>query len=171
MGGAGVSISSDFLPMGSSTRSRMLELNVEYRDRCSNLWTMKALNFNSFVWESYPTGWLDWKSKTTNPFRQWRHCYKQRYVGDELGCGWWRLSCQVGVPPCQQELRGWKGAAPFPVTGETTLATTPWYILPPQIGDCCLRWTCRKRTSCTCSPQSCQRLLLGRKSEREFNFF
>ena len=37
MGGAGVSISSDFLPMGSSTRSRMLELNVEYRDRCSNL--------------------------------------------------------------------------------------------------------------------------------------
>ena len=34
MGGAGVSISSDFLPMGSSTRSRMLELNVEYRDRC-----------------------------------------------------------------------------------------------------------------------------------------
>ena len=37
MGGAGVSISSDFLPMGSSTRSRMLELNVEYRDRCRNL--------------------------------------------------------------------------------------------------------------------------------------
>ena len=33
MGGAGVSISSDFLPLGSSTRSRMLELNVEYRDR------------------------------------------------------------------------------------------------------------------------------------------
>ena len=37
MGGAGVSISSDFLPMGSSTRSRMLELNVEYRDRYQTL--------------------------------------------------------------------------------------------------------------------------------------
>ena len=45
MGGAGVSISSDFLPMGSSTRSRMLELNVEYRDRCRNLFfDLKALN-------------------------------------------------------------------------------------------------------------------------------
>ena len=80
----------------------------------------------------------------------------------------WCLSCQVGVPPCQQELRGWKGAAPFPVTGETTLAKTPWHILAPQIGDCCPRWTCPRRTSCTCSPQSCQRLLLGQKSEREF---
>ena len=29
------------------------------------------------------------------------------------------LSLQVGVPPCQQELRGWKGAAPFPLTGAT----------------------------------------------------
>merc|ERR1712203_260718 len=37
MGGAGVSISSDFLPLGSSTRSRMLELNVEYRDRMIRL--------------------------------------------------------------------------------------------------------------------------------------
>ena len=29
---AGVSIASDFMPLVNSTRSRMLELNVEYRD-------------------------------------------------------------------------------------------------------------------------------------------
>ena len=66
-----------------------------------------------------------------NPFRQWRHCYKQRYVCHKLKvvCVMITYFCQVGVPPCQQELRGWKGAAPFPVTGEKLfllISTTPW---------------------------------------------
>jgi len=34
---AGVSLASDFLPLGPAQRSRMLELNVEYRDRMINL--------------------------------------------------------------------------------------------------------------------------------------
>ena len=46
------------------------------------------------------------------------------------GCGMWVIlwySWQVGVPPCQQELRGWKGAAPFPVTGESQLLLKDWH--------------------------------------------
>ena len=40
------------------------------------------------------------------------------------------LSLQVGVPPCQQELRGWKGAAPFPLTGATLQKISqPIYVL------------------------------------------
>merc|ERR1719334_171770 len=83
MGGAGVSISSDFLLLGSSTRSRMLELNVEYRDRMIRL---KVQDHESI--------------QTVKTL----------------------LQAEVGVPPCQQELRGWKGAAPFPVTDRRLLS-------------------------------------------------
>ncbi|XP_023321566.1 FAS-associated factor 1 [Eurytemora carolleeae] len=34
---AGVSLASDYLPLGASQRSRMLELNIEYRDRMIHL--------------------------------------------------------------------------------------------------------------------------------------
>ena len=59
MGGTGVSISSDFLPMGSSTRSRMLELNVEYRDRCRNFFFDLIALIVVLLEKSYPTGWSD----------------------------------------------------------------------------------------------------------------
>jgi len=100
MGGAGVSISSDFLPMGSSTRSRMLELNVEYRDRMVRL---KVPDHESI--------------QTVKTL----------------------LQAEVGVPPCQQELRGWKGAAPFPVTDRRLLSEMNLpkenflYLLTPEL--------------------------------------
>lgn len=100
MGGAGVSISSDFLPMGSSTRSRMLELNVEYRDRMIRL---KVQDHESI--------------QTVKTL----------------------LQAEVGVPPCQQELRGWKGAAPFPVTDRRLLSEMNLpkenflYLLTPEL--------------------------------------
>jgi len=100
MGGAGVSISSDFLPMGSSTRSRMLELNVEYRDRMVRL---KVQDHESI--------------QTVKTL----------------------LQAEVGVPPCQQELRGWKGAAPFPVTDRRLLSEMNLpkenflYLLTPEL--------------------------------------
>ena len=37
LGLPGVSIASDFMPLVNSTRSRMLELNVEYRDSIIHL--------------------------------------------------------------------------------------------------------------------------------------
>ena len=37
LGLPGVSIASDFMPLVNSTRSRMLELNVEYRDTMIHL--------------------------------------------------------------------------------------------------------------------------------------
>ena len=45
----GVSIASDFMPLVNSTRSRMLELNVEYRDTMIHLkvWTLISLNARS----------------------------------------------------------------------------------------------------------------------------
>jgi len=100
IGGAGVSISSDFLPMGSSTRSRMLELNVEYRDRMVRL---KVPDHESI--------------QTVKTL----------------------LQAEVGVPPCQQELRGWKGAAPFPVTDRRLLSEMNLpkenflYLLTPEL--------------------------------------
>merc|ERR1719150_1265492 len=100
MGGAGVSISSDFLPLGSSTRSRMLELNVEYRDRMIRL---KVQDHESI--------------QTVKTL----------------------LQAEVGVPPCQQELRGWKGAAPFPLTDRRLLSEMNLpkenflYLLTPEL--------------------------------------
>ena len=45
----GVSIASDFMPLVNSTRSRMLELNVEYRDSMIHLkvWSLISLNARS----------------------------------------------------------------------------------------------------------------------------
>merc|ERR550519_2433667 len=82
-GSGGVSIAGDFLPLGSATRSRMLELNIEYRDRMIRL---KVPDHESI--------------RTVKTL----------------------LQAEVGVPPCQQELRGWKGAAPFPVTDRRLLS-------------------------------------------------
>ena len=111
MGGAGVSISSDFLPLGSSTRSRMLELNVEYRDRwhgkiffCSWLLPLRMIRLKVQDHESI---------QTVKTLLQAEVGAARKY------CLRLILSLQVGVPPCQQELRGWKGAAPFPLTGAT----------------------------------------------------
>ena len=79
----GVSIASDFMPLVASTRSRLLELNVEYRD------TMLHLKVPDH--ETVAT------VKTL-------------------------LQEKTGVPPCQQELRGWKGNAPFPATDRRHLS-------------------------------------------------
>lgn len=98
--GAGVSMASDFLPMGSSTRSRMLELHIEYRDRMINL---KVPDHES------------------------------------IGTVKTLLQAEVGVPPCQQELRGWKGNVPFPMTDRRILAEMNLpkenflYLLTPEI--------------------------------------
>ena len=70
MGHPGVSIASDFMPLVNSTRSRLLELNVEYRD---NMIHLKVPDHESIS-----------TVKTL-------------------------LQEKTGVPPCQQELRGWKG--------------------------------------------------------------
>jgi hypothetical protein len=49
------------------------------------------------------------------------------------------LQAEVGVPPCQQELRGWKGAAPFPVTDRRLLSEMNLpkenflYLLTPEL--------------------------------------
>ena len=79
----GVSIASDFMPLVASTRSRLLELHVEYRD------TMVHLKVPDH--ETVST------VKTL-------------------------LQEKTGVPPCQQELRGWKGNAPFPATDRRHLS-------------------------------------------------
>jgi len=81
--GAGVSLAPDFLPLGSSSRSRMLQLNIEYRDRMIPL---KVPDHESIA-----------TVKTL-------------------------LQAEVGVAPCQQELRGWSGAAPFPLTDRRLLS-------------------------------------------------
>jgi len=107
MGGArvgqslpGVSIASDFLPMGNSTRSRLLELNIEYRDRMIHLKVPDHESINTV--------------KTL-------------------------LQEKVGVPPCQQELRGWKGNAVFPLTDRRLLQELNLpkenflYLLTPEI--------------------------------------
>merc|ERR1719278_1683214 len=86
--------------MGSSTRSRMLELNVEYRDRMIRLKV---------------------------PDHETLHTVKTL------------LQAEVGVPPCQQELRGWKGAVPFPVTDRRLLSEMNLpkenflYLLTPEL--------------------------------------
>jgi FAS-associated factor 2 len=96
----GVSIASDFLPMGNSTRSRLLELNIEYRDRMIHL---KVPDHESIS-----------TVKTL-------------------------LQEKVGVPPCQQELRGWKGNAVFPLTDRRLLQELNLpkenflYLLTPEI--------------------------------------
>jgi len=96
----GVSIASDFLPMGNSTRSRLLELNIEYRDRMIHL---KVPDHESIT-----------TVKTL-------------------------LQEKVGVPPCQQELRGWKGNAVFPLTDRRLLQELNLpkenflYLLTPEI--------------------------------------
>lgn len=96
----GVSIASDFLPMGNSTRSRLLELNIEYRDRMINL---KVPDHESIL-----------TVKTL-------------------------LQEKIGVPPCQQELRGWKGNVPFPLTDRRLLQELNLpkenflYLLTPEI--------------------------------------
>ena len=79
----GVSIASDFMPLVASTRSRLLELHVEYRD------TMLHLKVPDH--ETVST------VKTL-------------------------LQEKTGVPPCQQELRGWKGNAPSPATDRRHLS-------------------------------------------------
>merc|ERR550519_469966 len=107
MGGArvgqslpGVSIASDFLPMGNSTRSRLLELNIEYRDRMIHLKVPDHESINTV--------------KTL-------------------------LQEKVGVPPCQQELRGWKGNTPFPLSDRRLLQELNLpkenflYLLTPEI--------------------------------------
>jgi len=49
------------------------------------------------------------------------------------------LQAEVGVPPCQQELRGWKGAAPFPLTDRRLLSEMNLpkenflYLLTPEL--------------------------------------
>lgn len=49
------------------------------------------------------------------------------------------LQAEVGVPPCQQELRGWKGAAPFPNTDRRLLSEMNLpkenflYLLTPEL--------------------------------------
>merc|ERR550519_139783 len=99
-GSGGVSIAGDFLPLGSATRSRMLELNIEYRDRMIRL---KVPDHESI--------------QTVKTL----------------------LQAEVGVPPCQQELRGWKGAAPFPVTDRRLLSEMNLpkenflYLLTPEL--------------------------------------
>jgi len=96
----GVSIASDFMPLVTSTRSRLLELNVEYRD------TMVHLKVPDH--ESIAT------VKTL-------------------------LQEKTGIPPCQQELRGWKGNAPFPATDRRLLSELNLpkenflYLLTPEI--------------------------------------
>merc|ERR550532_2440712 len=96
----GVSIASDFMPLVASTRSRMLELNVEYRD------TMVHLKVPDH--ETVST------VKTL-------------------------LQEKTGVPPCQQELRGWKGNAPFPATDRRHLSELNLpkenflYLLTPEL--------------------------------------
>lgn len=96
----GVSMASDFLPMGNSTRSRLLELNIEYRDRMIHL---KVPDHESIL-----------TVKTL-------------------------LQEKVGVPPCQQELRGWKGNAVFPLTDRRLLQELNLpkenflYLLTPEI--------------------------------------
>lgn len=98
--GPGVSIATDFLPMGNSTRSRMLELNIEYRDRMIRL---KVPDHESI--------------QTVKTL----------------------LQAEIGVSPCQQELRGWKGAAPFPVTDRRLLSEMNLpkenflYLLTPEL--------------------------------------
>merc|ERR1719474_2026519 len=96
----GVSIASDFMPLVTATRSRLLELNVEYRD------TMVHLKVPDH--ESIAT------VKTL-------------------------LQEKTGVPPCQQELRGWKGNVPFPATDRRLLSELNLpkenflYLLTPEI--------------------------------------
>jgi len=99
-GGSGVSMATDFLPLGSSTRGRMLDLNVEYRDKMIRLKVPDHETINTV--------------KTL-------------------------LQAEVGVPPCQQELRGWKGAVPFPVTDRRLLSEMNLpkenflYLLTPEL--------------------------------------
>lgn len=130
--------------------------------------TPKALII-ALLEKSYP-GWLDWKSQTMNPFRQWRHCYRQRYVwlwdvGDTLILlAGWSTTLSAGV-------KGVEGSCPISShRWKSTLAQrlALWHILEHQIVGCCPRWICRKRTSCTCSHQSCQLLLQALKSEKGF---
>merc|ERR1740128_744282 len=100
LGLPGVSIASDFMPLVNSTRSRMLELNVEYRD--------------SMIHLKVP----DHETITTVKTL---------------------LQEKTGVPPCQQELRGWKLNAPFPATDRRTLQELNLpkenflYLLTPEI--------------------------------------
>jgi len=84
-GGFGVSLADDFLSVGagSSSRTRLLELNVEYRDRMIHL----KVPDNESV-------------KTVKTL----------------------LQNETGVPPCQQELRGWKANSPFPFTDRRLLS-------------------------------------------------
>jgi len=96
----GVSIASDFMPLVASTRSRMLELNVEYRDQMIHLKVPDHETVSTV--------------KTL-------------------------LQEKTGVPPCQQELRGWKGNAPFPATDRRHLSELNLpkenflYLLTPEI--------------------------------------
>jgi len=79
----GVSIASDFMPLVASTRSRMLELNVEYQDEMILLKVPDHETVSTV--------------KTL-------------------------LQEKTGVPPCQQELRGWKGNSPFIATDRRHLS-------------------------------------------------
>lgn len=96
----GVSLATDFMPLGSATRSRMLELHIEYRDRMINL---KVPDHES------------------------------------IGTVKTLLQAEVGVPPCQQEVRGWKGNVPFPMTDRRLLSEMNLpkenflYLLTPEI--------------------------------------
>jgi len=81
--GFGVTLADDFVSVGSSSRTRLLELNIEYRDRMIHL-----------------------KVPDTESIK----------VVKTL------LQNETGVPPCQQELRGWKGNSPFPFTDRRLLS-------------------------------------------------
>jgi len=81
--GFGVTLADDFVSAAPSGRTRLLELNIEYRDRMIHL-----------------------KVPDTESIK----------VVKTL------LQNETGVPPCQQELRGWKGNTPFPYTDRRLLS-------------------------------------------------
>ena len=107
LGLPGVSIASDFMPLVNSTRSRMLELNVEYRDSMIHLKVDLTLihqctednEDSSSLLVKLP------KHVSCDPFIYIFCIFFQVPDHESISTVKTLLHEKTGVPPCQQELR------------------------------------------------------------------
>ena len=107
LGLPGVSIASDFMPLVNSTRSRMLELNVEYRDSMIHLKVDLTLIHQCTEDNEDSSSLFSETSKTCFVRSFYIYFLYIFQVPDHESISTVKtlLHEKTGVPPCQQELR------------------------------------------------------------------
>ena len=142
LGLPGVSIASDFMPLVNSTRSRMLELNVEYRDSMIHLKVWSHISFNGRCSCDYVnSGSWSWNHHNSkdSAAREDRSAAlpagaQVGYCDDNDDDSWW---CHQGMEverplPCHRQE---DAAGAEPAQGELSLPPDSWDSShPPKWG-------------------------------------